>query len=278
MEQHEIPRQITTFEFKLIGFMTLKQFIYLLVFFPIAYLVLSVFPIPYLNILLAAIIAFFGIALAFIPINDRPLDVFIKNFIKRVMLPTQFYYKKTDFQQAVLQAPQTQQIKQEVIKHEETKQKLFKYLFTRKKSDGIDQQIEIKRKENIKKALDMPIPKDLNINSGVVEHEASIKVDTSSNQTPQQQIKKPFLTGIVKNKKEVLLPGMLIYIKDQNNNVLRLLKSNQYGTFSSFNPLTSGIYDIEIKDPNQRHIFDRIKIDLKEENPKPFEFFSKELI
>jgi len=46
MEQHAVPRQITTFEFKLIGFMTLRQFIYLLVFIPLGVVVYFLFPIP----------------------------------------------------------------------------------------------------------------------------------------------------------------------------------------------------------------------------------------
>src|SRR5450830_869986 len=52
MEQHAIPRQITTFEFKLIGFLTIKQFIYLLIFIPIGLLIFYTFPIPILNFFL----------------------------------------------------------------------------------------------------------------------------------------------------------------------------------------------------------------------------------
>jgi len=278
MEQHEIPRQITTFEFKLVGFMTLKQFIYLLVFFPLAYIVLSLFPIPLLNILLASLIAFFGIALAFIPINDRPMDVYIKNFIKRVIMPTQYYYRKSNPQQLILGVPQIQHDQQEQIKQEESKQKLFKYLLMKKKDDFLQKQKEQKRKEEVKKALNEPIPNNLNINRVIVDNEAIINIDSSTSLSNQQTKKQPFLTGIIKNKNDTLLPGILVYIKDQNNNTLRLLKTNHLGFFSSYNSLPEGIYDIEIKDPNQRHIFDKIKIDLKEENPKPFEFFSKELI
>ena len=75
MEQHPIPRQITTFEFKLIGFMTLKQFLYLVVFVPAAYVVFKLFPIPFLNFLLALAVAGIGAALAFVPIQDKPLAV-----------------------------------------------------------------------------------------------------------------------------------------------------------------------------------------------------------
>ena len=81
MEQHPIPRQITTFEFKLIGFLTIKQFIYLLISIPIGVLIFYIFPVPILNFFLGLIVVLIGVAFAFVPINDRPMEVWIKNLI-----------------------------------------------------------------------------------------------------------------------------------------------------------------------------------------------------
>lgn len=265
MEQHPVPRQITTFEFKLIGFMTLKQFIYLVIFLPIAYVVLSVFPIPILNVLLAFLVGFTGIALAFIPINDRPLDVYIKNFIKRIIYPTQYYYQKINVQNSTQQPVQMDQ--KITNSHIETNQKLTQYLNKNKTTTNISTQVNQKRKEEIKNAFDLPMPKILSTNSKPVQ--------TENNTTTQRQ---PFLKGVLKNKKQTPLPGILIYINDQNNNPLRLLKTNTNGTFESYNNLPEGVYDVEMKDPNDKHLFDKVKINLKNLNPVPFEFFSKELI
>ena len=54
MDGHPIPRQITTFEFKLIGFMTLRQFLYLVVTIPTAYIVFRLFPIPLVNLIISS--------------------------------------------------------------------------------------------------------------------------------------------------------------------------------------------------------------------------------
>ena len=89
-----MPRQITTFEFKLIGFLTLKQFIYLAVFIPLGFIMFKLVPIPLLNILAAVLVGGGGVAFAFVPVNDRPLDVWIKNFMKSITSPTQFTYHK----------------------------------------------------------------------------------------------------------------------------------------------------------------------------------------
>ena len=94
MEQHSIPRQITTFEFKLIGFMTLKQFLYLVIFFPIGFIIYKIVPIPLINIILGVLVGCIGLAFAFIPFQDRPLEEWLRNLIKRINSPTQYSYKK----------------------------------------------------------------------------------------------------------------------------------------------------------------------------------------
>ena len=269
MEQHPIPRQITTFEFKLIGFMTLKQFIYLVIFLPIAYIALSLFPIPVLNILIAGVIAFAGIALAFIPINDRPLDVYIKNFVKRVVTPTQFYYQKSGTYQSAQTL--TQPILQSQAKaHAEVNQKLTQYLNQTRNTQIEPNIIQTTRIAEVQTALDLPVPPQ--------PQKTQTQTIEKKQEAQTQSVKQPFLKGVVKNRKQIPLPGILVYINDQNNNPLRLLKTNITGNFESYNNLPEGVYDIEIKDPNNKHMFDKIKINLKNQNPEPFEFFSKELI
>jgi hypothetical protein len=95
MDNHPIPQDITGFEFKLIGDMTIKQFAYVaggvvlgfvIYFFPL----LTIIKIP-----LALCIAGIGAALAFLPVSGRSMDLMIKNFFKAVFSPTQYIYQKT---------------------------------------------------------------------------------------------------------------------------------------------------------------------------------------
>lgn len=95
MQQHPVPQNVTNFQFKLVGDMTLKQFGYLAGGVVLAILA-SKLPYPVIfNYSLAGIFAFSGFALAFLPIEDRPLDIWLKNFIISIFSPTQFVYKKT---------------------------------------------------------------------------------------------------------------------------------------------------------------------------------------
>ncbi len=95
MENHPIPQDVTGFQFKLIGNMTVKQFAYLATGVVFAWILLQL-PI---NILIkfpfCAFSAIFGIGLAFFPISGRPMDLMIGNYIKALFRPTQFVYEKT---------------------------------------------------------------------------------------------------------------------------------------------------------------------------------------
>lgn len=96
MEAHPIPQNVTTFEFKLVGDMTLKQFTYLASGLSLAYLVfvfLAV-PFPFLAWPLIAIFSFLGIAFAFLPLADRPLDHWVRAYLRAVYSPTQRRWQK----------------------------------------------------------------------------------------------------------------------------------------------------------------------------------------
>jgi hypothetical protein len=98
MDNHPIPQDVTGFQFKLIGDMTVKQFAYLATGIVLA---VVLFQIP-VNILIkfpfCAFFAILGIALAYFPVSGRPMDMMIGNYIKALIKPTVFIYDKTGSQ------------------------------------------------------------------------------------------------------------------------------------------------------------------------------------
>ena len=94
MENHPIPQNITGFEFKLIGNMTLKQFAYLASGSILAW-ILYILPIfALIKFPLIFVFAGLGAAFAFLPIEGRPMDLMVRNFIKAAFSPTQYVYQK----------------------------------------------------------------------------------------------------------------------------------------------------------------------------------------
>lgn len=96
MEPHPIPQNVTTFQFHLVGDMTLRQFLYLAAGAVIAY-ILFVFLTPVYPLVAwsgVAISALSGTAFAFLPINSRPLDYWLGAFLKAIYSPTKRVWQK----------------------------------------------------------------------------------------------------------------------------------------------------------------------------------------
>ena len=94
MEQHPVPQPITSYEFRLVGDMTLKQFGKLASGVILALIVYGINPAP--GILKWALIMLFtglGVGMAFLPFQGRPLDTWIISFFKRIYSPTQYVWR-----------------------------------------------------------------------------------------------------------------------------------------------------------------------------------------
>ncbi|MFH0979814.1 MAG: PrgI family protein [Candidatus Roizmanbacteria bacterium] len=262
MDQHPVPRQITTFEFKLIGFLTIKQFIYLVIFVALGLAVYGLTPIPILNVMFGVLTAAIGAAFAFIPINDRPMEVWIRNLIKRLASPTQYSFQKQNKPVSFLQDNAFDFDPHQVTAHVDSQKKLKNYLGKN----------ALATSANKKQIINDLLLKPIGPPSSKVKTKPSITSSSSSNQ------KNPFLSGIVKNHKLTPLGGVLIYVKKNvNSEPIRILKSNAHGVFLSYNVLPPGEYFFEAKDPKQSYFFDTIKIKINNEN-RSLEIVSKELI
>ena len=94
MEQHAIPQQISSYEFKLVGDMTLKQFMKAAVGIILAVLINATKLIVIVKWPLMLLVGGGGLLLAFVPFEDRPLETWIFAFIKSIYAPTIYTYKK----------------------------------------------------------------------------------------------------------------------------------------------------------------------------------------
>src|SRR5688572_16610909 len=92
MEQHPVPQNVTTFQFRLIGDMTIKQFGYLAGGAILAYISYKL-PVPFFfSWPLAFVFALGGVGFAFVPVEERPMDIWVMSFIKNIYSPTQFVW------------------------------------------------------------------------------------------------------------------------------------------------------------------------------------------
>ncbi len=96
MEQHPVPQNVTTFQFRLIGDMTIKQFASLGISIVLAIITYSL-PVPFFfKYPLSFILLCLGVGMAFVPVQGRSLDIWILAFIKSIYSPTQYSWKRTE--------------------------------------------------------------------------------------------------------------------------------------------------------------------------------------
>ncbi|HZZ98721.1 MAG TPA: PrgI family protein [Candidatus Saccharimonadia bacterium] len=94
MQEHPVPQNVTSYEFHLIGNMTLKQFLELASGGVLAFVAYSsnlpgIIKWPIMLTLVGV-----GIAMAFLPIEERPLDTWFLAFLRAIYNPTKFHWKK----------------------------------------------------------------------------------------------------------------------------------------------------------------------------------------
>lgn len=93
-EQHPVPQNISSYQFRLVGDMTLKQFLEL-AGGAVVSLLFYASPLPAILKWPAVVFsALLGAAMAFLPIQDRPLEQWLLAFIRAVYAPTQFKWEK----------------------------------------------------------------------------------------------------------------------------------------------------------------------------------------
>jgi hypothetical protein len=129
-KQHAVPQHITAFEFKLIGDLTVKQFLFAGVGVAVAYAAY----ISDLNFILKWVLiltsATLGLGTAFLPIQDRTLDQWILNFVRAILSPTQRVWRKEPLPPEYLREDYSQFLTSQVLSLTplQSRQKLAAYL------------------------------------------------------------------------------------------------------------------------------------------------------
>ena len=93
-QQHPIPQQISSYQFRLVGDMTLKQF-FQLAGGALVSLLFYASPLhPLIKWPFIIFFALLGVALAFLPFEERPLERWIVAFFRSIYSPTIFFWQQ----------------------------------------------------------------------------------------------------------------------------------------------------------------------------------------
>ena len=105
METHSVPQHIQSYEFRLVGDMTLKQFTWLALGLIISFIIYNLPVYGFIKWPFILTFALLGVAMAFVPYEERPLATWIVAFFKAIYSPTQYVWKKESHPPQILVEP-----------------------------------------------------------------------------------------------------------------------------------------------------------------------------
>lgn len=283
MEQHPIPQNISSYEFKLVGEMTLKQFLKAAVGVVVALIINSTQLVFFIKWPLAIGSAALGLALAFVPFQDRPLETWLMSFLKSIYSPTIYLYKKranTNW----LDVDWSKKIASDEEKEEEEKRKNTATKDSNRVKEFIASLPSVQREGGEEEAAvaeqSSGEPKeewegkttDLNLKKEKLE--ATGVANFGSIPMPDIPDTPNILVGMVTTNEGGIVEGAIVEVQDEKGNPARALKTNSLGQFKTSNPLANGRYLMVVE--KEGMAFDRVNVDLKGEIIKPIRIISNQ--
>ncbi len=259
MKQHPIPQDITNYKFHLVGSMTLKQFAELAVAAVLAFIIYKTNLIGIIKWPLVFSVVGLGAAIAFVPIEERPLDHWIKTFFKNIYKPTKFFWKKSnkipDFFNYKISSTQDDFFAPDINLNPARKQRIFEYLKSIPEENSLDQ-FELSEKEKISSVLnqfaEVEVKKEQIKAEPVKQEKPNLQTRVRKLKLPDENIAIKSLlpnqiTGLILDQNNQKIAQAIIEIKDQNQQTLRVLKSDLNGQFLTDRPLANGLYQIVVE-------------------------------
>lgn len=280
MEQHPVPQPITSYEFRLVGDMTLKQFGKLASGVILALIVYGINPPSFIKWFLIILFVAIGIGMAFFPFEGRPIDVWIIAFFKRIYSPTQYIWRQSG-------RLNTNPVEQNIPLVNTTNQTVPSVPITQTVAPLV-------QTPPVNILPPTPIP-SFSPPENALKAQELFRVPTAPPKFTPQPIKKEsnrvdatytpniaipatpslpnLVVGYIRTKEGKLVEGAILEIRDIEGNPARALKTNKLGQFLIATPLANGDYEIETE--KEGFEFDIIKISLKGEIIPPIEIVSK---
>ncbi|MCX6724898.1 MAG: carboxypeptidase-like regulatory domain-containing protein [Candidatus Shapirobacteria bacterium] len=308
MEQHPVPQNIASYEFHLIGDMTLKQFAQLAAG-TILGLIIYAMPMPSLfKWPLIVVFGFLGFAFAFLPINERPLSDWLIAFFKAIFLPTEFVWQKKLRKPEIFEPLAYKVLPATQTKFAADKSALNQYLATlpfAEAKNPLDQQEESFLKEitNLFQLAHpvvfrpvtlppfrptsptfQPSPEPIRPTQPyrpvILPQKPGRprKTAVEAKINPELLIPTPptrpnLIVGMVLDQEGKIMEGAILEIRNTQGTPVRALRTSRLGQFMIATPLTNGLYEIETE--KEGYQFDIIKIEAKGEIIKPIEIRAK---
>jgi len=316
MEQHPIPQQISSYQFKLVGDMTLAQFGKAAGGILLAVLVNTWKTSGIVSLLikypLMAILGGGGLALAFVPFEDRPLETWLLAFLKSIYAPTIYVWKKTapinwldidrnkvltTGEDEILEVPKKDEgkIREFIQSLPSFKRESKADLTTQDEKVDIQSELEAvaesmteEEKELIKnhKAIKKKDKEEANktdnqekeIGTNMALRREKLKAtgvaEFGGIPMPVTPTEPNVLSGMVIGPNNEIIEEAIVEVRDKSDNPVRVFKTNALGQFRTATPLLSGNYLVVTEKVG--FVFDRVNVAMEGKILEPIKIRAKE--
>lgn len=265
IQQHPLPQDISSYRFRLIGDMTLKQFASLGICIILAIISYS-FPLPFFfkyPIVFAFLLL--GVGMAFVPVQGRSLDIWLIAFIKSIYSPTQYTWKRTLAETTSSETAVPSRENNLAVAQPETNARIeLTQAPIAPQQAPTTNPIVTPEPETVKNEGSSPVQSEPTLQSSQVEVSPTPSEPTpqitpqpetqpaSVSQAPVPSVNLPIpftpttpntLVGLTLTNTGHILDSVMVEIK-KDNLTLRATKSNKLGQFMFARPLDSGLYQI----------------------------------
>ncbi len=277
MEQHPVPQPITSYEFRLVGDMTLKQFLKLAAGIVLALIVYAIDPPSLIKWFLIFLFTAIGLGMAFFPFEGRSIDTWIIAFFKRIYSPTQFVWRPKG--KPLPLVPPAQSLKSPSVPAAPAVMKASPPVFSPPALPVSPPPLPVQFvspppvqpvSATIFKAPSRPVIPPPSAQARNRRVDATFVLNVVVPATPAGP---NLLTGFIHDRQGKIIEGAILEIRDSSGSPVRAFKTNRLGQFLSATPLPSGLYEIETE--KEGYQFDIIKIELKGAVLSPIEIVSK---
>ena len=253
MKQHPIPQQISSYEFHLVGSMTLKQFFKLASGLIIAFIFYSTNLVFFIKWPLVLGFGFLGVALAFLPVNERPLEIWIFSFIRSIFSPSIYLWQKQttviDLLQDDFGSPSEEPTLDEKPEFENKEPQLEEYIASlpsdekEKKVPSDEREKEKEPREDKKEKVKKTKPQiEINLPEQPKPLQATAKAEFGEIPMPETPDTPNIIVGMITSQEGKMVENAIIEIQDTEGNPVRALRTNQLGQFRTATPLVDGRY------------------------------------
>ena len=283
MEQHPIPQQITSYEFKLVGDMTIRQFGKAAGGIILALIINSTQLIFFIKWPLILFFAAGGLALAFVPFQDRPLETWVFAFIKSIYSPTIFLWKKrpdpnwleidrnkrieilnddkdddlpqkdsTKIAEFIASLPTVKVVEEGTLASDFKKEALERAARAQKDTNLTTATAKTESTEKVGQKADL--------NLKTTREQATGQVQFGTIPMPDPPEIPNVIVGMVTDQMGKIVEEAIIEIQDVEGNSVRVLKTNSLGQFKTATQLAKGTYLI-IPEKDGLH-FDKVNVEM----------------